>query len=202
MGGRSVEFSLSGMSAELERDGFSLSFAQKVLLTTDGTVTHILEAYAGEPITVVKLSEFSEWWDGADGELALEPGDRVLRRTVLLTGKRTSRAFIYAESVITDRVGSDLLYDLVTGDTPIGKILARSRLETFRELLDYGREPAGAAGAHLGVEATDMLIWRRYRVLARQKPIMMITEKFPVSAFRLPSEAADDPLLTVPARSV
>lgn len=157
---------------------------QRVLLGTDGTVTHILEAYAGEPIEVLKLRQDFDT-AGVDGGLLDLPADgRVLRRRVVLRGRRSKRHLLYAEAVVVpDRVAPTVLDGLVRTEAPIGTLLAENRTETFREILRVDKEPAGASGRHLGVDAATPVIFRTYRIVAQARPIMMITEKFPTDSF-------------------
>jgi chorismate-pyruvate lyase len=158
---------------------------QRMLVGTDGTVTHILEAYAGERVEVVKLRQELELPDAADAELDLSPDDKVLRRRVLLKGAESGRTLLFAEAVVAlARVEPEFLDGLVTTDKPIGILLAEHRTETFREILRMCREPAGRYGEHFGIEADVELISRTYRIVRRQRPMILITEKFPATFFR------------------
>lgn len=165
-------------------DDASFTRFQRMLLGTDGTVTHLLEAYAGEPVEVVKLMQAADVCGGADADLLLSPEDDVLRRRVLLRGAESRRTLLYAEAIVAvSRVEPALLDGLVTTDRPIGALLAEHRMETFREILRVQREPAGPRGAHFGIGESDELISRTYKILQRQLPIILITEKFPATAF-------------------
>jgi chorismate-pyruvate lyase len=159
---------------------------QRILLATDGTVTHILEAYAGEPIEVVKLLQEFDTADEGDGPLRLSgPDEKVLRRRVVLRGARSKQNLLYAEAVVVPgRVEAGFLDGLVGTDDPIGVLLAQARIETFREILRVFREPAGPHGAIFEVDASAELIARTYRILSRGEPILLITEKFPPHLFR------------------
>ena len=157
---------------------------QRMLLGTDGTVTHILEAYADEPIEVVKLLQEFDTSNDDDADLLLA-GDKVLRRRVLLRGSRSRRPLLYAEAVIVvERVEPAFLEGLLNTDKPIGVLLAENRTETFREILRAGREPAEGCGPILGIDASAEVFCRTYRVVARRQPMMMITERFHADAFR------------------
>jgi chorismate-pyruvate lyase len=158
---------------------------QRMLLSTDGTVTHILEAYAGEPIEVVKLlQEFDTCAEG-DAALDLSGEEKVLRRRVILRSSRSRQNLLYAEAVVVpERVEPGFLDGLVGTDEPIGALLARTRLETFREILRVFREPAGVNGAVFGIDPTAELIARTYRIVSGGQPILLITEKFPPHLFR------------------
>jgi chorismate-pyruvate lyase len=159
---------------------------QRMLLSTDGTVTHILEAYAGEPIEVVKVLQEFDTCTEDDAPLDLsEHDEKVLRRRVVLRGARSRQNLLYAEAVVVPgRVEAGFLDGLVATDEPIGALLARGRMETFREILRVFREPAGANGAVFGIDPTVELIARTYRIVSGGRPILLITEKFPPHLFR------------------
>lgn len=166
-------------SSVLELNGF-----QQVLVRTTGTVTTLLEAFAGEPIRVAKLDQGYVEWDGHDSRLDLDPGRPVLRRTVLLRGLESGRNFLFADSLmVPERLAQPVLDGLLGTDTPVGTLLLESRVETFREVLAVGRERAGFCAVHFEIEPDAEMIWRTYRVCARQRAIMLITEKFPAGAF-------------------
>lgn len=166
-------------------DDSSFTRFQRMLLGTDGTVTHILEAYAGEPIEVVKLRQEFDVGGEADAELELSIDDKVLRRRVLLRGTETGRTLLYAEATIAvARVAPEILDGLVATDKPIGALLAAHRTETFREILWAQREPAGRRGVHFGVEASAKMALRRYRVISGGRPIILIVEAFPITSLR------------------
>ncbi len=161
-----------------------LSTFQRILLMTDGTVTDVLEAYANEPIRVVKLSQSFDAIDSANPELDRPTAGRVLRRSILLQGARSGTNFVYADSVINpDHLDSELLEGLLVSDTPLGRLIAEQRIETFREILALGFEPAGACAEHFGIDPATKLVFRTYRILVSHKPIVRITEKFPVTWF-------------------
>lgn len=166
-------------------DPLPLTRFQRMLVGTDGTVTHILEAYADEPVEVVKLLQVFDTSNEGDGHLALLPDDKVLRRRVVLRGRRSRRNLLYAEAVVVaERVDPAFLDGVVGTGKPIGLLLAEHRTETFREILEVGRQPAGPAGAHFGLDATEELIFRTYRIVANRHPIILITERFPPDFFR------------------
>jgi chorismate-pyruvate lyase len=157
---------------------------QRVLLTTDGSVGRILEVYADEPIEVVKLEQWSAPCGQEQPALELGADDEGLRRRVILRGAETCRSFIHAECLIAlERLHPTVRSGLLDTDAPIGKLLTTVRAETFREILSAGRAPAGALCAHFGIDETDELFVRTYRIIANGLPIMLITEKFPTTWF-------------------
>jgi len=156
-----------------------------MLLGTDGTVTHILEAYAEEPIDVVKVLQEVAVADDLDAALNLPSEEKVLRRHVVLRGRQTGRHLLYAEAVVAvGRIEPAVLDGLLATDKPIGVLLAERRTETFREILRVGREPAGTVGAYFGLDPAATLVFRTYVIVAGGRPLIQITEKFPTEHFR------------------
>ncbi len=165
-----------------------LSTFQRILLMTDGTVTDVLEAYANEPIRVVKLAQSFDAVDSSQPELERRTADRVLRRSILLQGAHSGTNFVYADSVLTpDHLHPDVVEGLLVSDKPLGRLIAEHRIETFREILALGFEPAGACAQHFGIDPATKLVFRTYRILVSHRPIVRITEKFPVTWFHSPS---------------
>lgn len=162
----------------------SLSPLQRILVTTDGTVTNILEAYAGEPVQVLKLSQVPGRVGRGGAALEIGGDTLVLRRRVLLQGSRTGTTFLYAESeIVLDRLHPAVRRELVETAKPIGALLGEHRVESFREILAVGQEVAGPHGRYLGVSPGALLVSRSYRVWCDRRPVMVITEKFPSSSF-------------------
>ncbi len=165
-------------------DPFTLSNFQKILLTTDGTITHILEVCLLEAIQIVKLSE----------ELVLPTQDipfveltqktEIIDRKVLLRGKKSGKNFIYAESLIFPEKIDEKFRDKLLGTkTPIGKIWFDCRVETFKEIFNSGKEPANELASYFNIQSESNLLFRTYGVFSKQQLIMLITEKFPESYF-------------------
>ncbi len=166
-------------------DAVPLTRFQRMLMGADGTVTHILEAYADEPIEVVKLHQGVDTSNLGDAQLELSADDEVVRRRVVLRGRRSHRPLLYAEATVAlGRVDPAFLDGLVGTEKPIGVLLAEHRTETFREVLTVDREPAGPCGTHFGISPTAELLFRTYRIVAGHRPAILITEKFPTDFFR------------------
>ena len=158
---------------------------QRIMVGTDGTVTHILEAFAGEAIEAVKLSQELGPSGRADALLELPGESQVLRRRVLLRGTRSARNLLYAEAVVVvARVHLDVLNGMLSTDEPIGRLLAENQVETFREILVVDRAPAGACAVHFGIDPGEEVVSRTYRIISHGLPIMLITERFPADSFR------------------
>jgi chorismate-pyruvate lyase len=162
-----------------------LSSFQRILLTTDGTVTEILEAHLWEAIRIVKLHQECLETDASVPYLDIGPHAPVLIRKIILRGKPSDRNYIYAESIVAlDRLDDRLRHGLIETQKPVGQLMLEARLETFREILSCCLEPAEEIGVHFGIGSDATLISRTYRVFANKQPFMLITEKFPETAFR------------------
>ena len=161
-----------------------LSTFQRILLTTDGTLTDILEAYLFEQIRVAKLSEELTVAASDIPLLDLEQGTEIIDRRILLQGRISHRNFIYAESIIVpDRLDELFRNELLKTRMPIGKIWLEHKVETFKEIVRSGREPAGELATYFDISPDDYLLFRSYRVISHRKATMLITEKFPESYF-------------------
>ncbi len=160
----------------------NLSSFQRILLTTDGTVTEMLEAVLWERMKVVKLSQKLLKADQDLPFLEADKGADVLDRKILLRGVVSHKNHVYAESLILpDRLSDPMRDALLNSAKPIGLLILEERLETFREIMDCGKEPAGEVAEHFLVPPDSFLIYRTYRVFAHRHPIMQVTEKFPES---------------------
>lgn len=166
-------------------DPANLSVFQRIILTTDGTLTEILEAYLSEKIRLVKLSESIEPVTRDILSLDIATGQEVMQRKILLQGKISRNNWVYAESMLVpDRLDEKLKNGLLVSREPMGRLWLENRLETFKEIVDSAREPAEDLADYFKIERSDKLLSRTYRVFSSARPIILITEKFPESFFR------------------
>ncbi|MEH2123777.1 chorismate--pyruvate lyase family protein [Nostoc sp.] len=160
-----------------------LSSFQRILLTTDGTLTEILEAYLLEKIQLVKLSEKLVITKSIPA-LGLDIDTQVIERKILLQGKISLNNFIYAESLIVpERLDTKLKDRLIKSQEPMGRVWLEHKLETFKEIIDSAIETAEDLSEFFNIAREDKMLSRTYRVISNKKPIVMITEKFPESYF-------------------
>jgi chorismate-pyruvate lyase len=161
-----------------------LTAFQRILLKANGTVTAMLEAYFSEPIQVVKLSENLAKMELELPNIKLNPEEQVIARKVLLQGKISRRNFIYADSLILiNNVEERFSHQLLNTKTPIGKVWSEQKVETFKEILDTGIEPANELSNYFCIKPEENLLFRTYSVYSQRKITMIITEKFPESYF-------------------
>lgn len=165
-------------------DPAALSTFQRILLTTDGTVTDMLEAYLCEQIQLVKLSEDFVKTSYYIPPMEIEEATEFIERKILLRGRISRKNYIYAESIIVlDRLEDNFRNELVNTKTPIGKLWFEKRVETFKEIIDSGKYPARELSQYFNIDPEENLFFRTYCVRSNQKYTMMITEKFPESYF-------------------
>lgn len=158
---------------------------QRILLTTDGTVTEILEAQFYEQINLVKLFQETRITNIDIPYLDIKSGTEVLVRKILLQGKDSGENYIYAESILVpEHLSTSLQEGLHSTDKPIGRLMIEAKTETFREILSCKSESADDLAKHFSVKNNSTLISRTYRIFSDQKPIILITEKFPETAFK------------------
>ena len=141
-------------------------------------------AYSGETICAVKLFQEVTSLTQPLPVLELVSKQQVLRRKILLQGEVSRTNFLYADSILVpDRLNKEIRDGLLLSNKPIGKLLVDYKVETFREVLDYGIEQAGSLAEYFQIDETANVIFRTYRVLIGRSPAMLITEKFPTSFF-------------------
>jgi chorismate-pyruvate lyase len=170
--------------AALDWPSADVGVVPRILLATDGTLTHILEAYADEPVQLVKLGHALVTDPDTRAQMALGEHERALRRTILLTGTSSGATFVFADSIVLlDRLPPAVAEGLLETDIPIGKLLYSCRAETYREIIAVGEEHDAAVAAHFGPRGRGPLLSRTYQIVFEDRPVARITEKFPKAAF-------------------
>lgn len=168
-----------------------LSIIPRILLATDGTITHILEAYAGEPIDLVRLS--STLVTDASGleHLGVEVGERTLRRLSLRRGSQSGRVFVHSDSVVVlDRLPEHLAEEFVRTGASLLKLLAKHRIGTFRENIDEWEGMDAEVAGLLGIDRSEILVARTYQIVVGGRPVAWVTERFPRNGFSSPRPRA------------
>ncbi len=161
-------------------DPKDLTSFQRILLTTDGMVTEMLEACFSERMKVIKLFQDYFATDHDIPQLEIKKECKVMQRKIFLRGRLSQKNHLYGDSIIVpDRLDEKIRDGLLNSNKPIGLLILENRLETFREILDCGKERACDLAKDFNIEEDDFLIFRTYTVTANHQPIMLITEKFP-----------------------
>jgi chorismate-pyruvate lyase len=145
-----------------------------MLLTTDGSVTPMLEASFDSPVAVeTRINTVDE----------IRP--RSLYRHAILRLADSGRPLLRASSVLAvDRLPAGARTALLVGEAPIGTVLRDARLETRRELAPYRADTATADDVEaLGVDEGSIVFERTYRILSYSRELAIVTERMPASLF-------------------
>ncbi len=163
---------------ELE-EVYGLNPVQKILLTTDGSITRILMALTGEDVSVKTVTQEVVSADDAVAEaLDVAVGVEVNYRVVnLLSG---GRVLVHAVSYAPlSRLKSEFREDIMRRDVPIGTILARLKIEARREIKDFSVIKADPLMADVfGLLPNALLLKRSYDIITGGRVLMCITEVF------------------------
>lgn len=161
----------------------SLAPLQRMLLINDGTLTEILEAAFLEHIELVKVAQ--NVVDAQAHHTGIFPdigNSALMERKILLRGTKSGRNYAYAESIISLDGLSPLFRDkLLKSNTPLGRLWLEHKLETFKQIQHMGCQPAAELCRHFRCADTSPLLVRTYHVFSGAKPVMAITEYFPLS---------------------
>ncbi|HOU81505.1 MAG TPA: chorismate pyruvate-lyase family protein, partial [Methanoregulaceae archaeon] len=164
---------MEGPLERIEKEHGTLSTLQKILLSTDGSVTSLLEAIEGEEVTIRTLSQKVVPADTKTAEeLEIRPGDQVNHRIVELRNSRTREVLIYAVSdTPLERLEPGFRSDLMRADIPIGRILKKHAIESRREISLMGVRGSDARISRIfGIALNDPVLFRKYRIIRQGKP--------------------------------
>ena len=165
-----------------EEYGETFSNTQKILLTTDGSITAILDVLYGK-ITLTTLDQHFETADKSHAKLVnVSEGEQIKYREVIM--HKDGRPLIYAISHIPlSRCDENICADLVRADIPIGRILKNYNIESRREINNIFIEKPNETLKELFKTDEDMLA-RDYVIINNDEILMWIKEVFPISYFK------------------
>lgn len=116
-----------------------LSPFQKAALTTNGTLTLLLEAFFDEPIVAKTVAFHHECADDVAHSLRAVDGERMITRQVHLIGEESGLIHVAAHSVLAiDRLPVGFEPLLAREKSGIGHVIQRLKLETYRDLQWWG----------------------------------------------------------------
>src|SRR5208283_676089 len=185
-------------------DTSSLDPLQRVLLVTDGTLTEILEATFLERIQLIKVAQQVIHATASHAQLEPDSEQReaLIERKILLQGEESGRNYAYAESLIAvDRLGSSFRDELLESNMPLGRLWLKYKLETFKELQTVQCQSASQLCGYFESPAASQLLVRTYRVFSGARPVMIITEFFPMKYSPSVSNIPTNTQLDIPGQS-
>jgi len=170
----------------LSRDAIrTFSRDLRMLIATNGTLTRILSIVADDEVDVEIVSQ--EIHQTAPKILESEqlPTGRILQRDVILKGRSSGNPFVAAESLIAiDHLPPEIVTSLITTNHPIGELVVGSCLEMFKETPQvWMGEPPSWFVSGADQQSRRKAVGRRYRQLLGGKPVLTITEYFPLDVF-------------------
>ena len=167
---------------DLENDyGQTFSNTQKILLTTDGSITAILDVLYGK-ISLFTLDQHFGIAEERHAKLVnVNAGDEINFREVLM--HKGAQPLIYAIShVPLGRCSEEICSDLLRADIPIGRIRKNYKIESRREVNNNFIEKPDDKLKELFKTDEDFLA-RDYVIIHDDEILMWIKEMFPVSYF-------------------
>ena len=176
---RSLIEKVNALETEYDEE---FSNTQKILLTTDGSITAILDVLFGK-ITLTTLDQHVGIADEEHAKLVnVDAGEEINFREVIM--HRQEKPLIYAISHIPlKRCTKDVCTDLLSADIPIGRILKNYHIESRREINNIFIEKPNDTLKEIFKTDEDMLA-RDYVIINNDKILMWIKEVFPKSYFR------------------
>jgi chorismate lyase len=158
----------------------------QILIATNGTLTRILNVLTNDEIVVQIIKQ--QIHDGSSKMPGMEHSSigRVLQRDILLCGRNSGRPLVAAESFVAiDLLPPAITTSLTETDRPIGEIMAASRIETFKEEAEVWVGDLPTWFTPEGYQdSRTRIVARRYRVIAKAQPVIIITEYFLQSIFQ------------------
>jgi chorismate-pyruvate lyase len=167
---------------DLENDyNWEFSNTQKILMTTDGSITAILDVLYGKIALKTLEQHFEEATEESARLVNVDAGDEVNYREIVM--HKDDYPLIYAVSYIPlKRLSKEMRDDLVRADIPIGRILKKYNAETRREINVIQIEKATDKLKELYNTEEDFLT-RDYTIIMNGEILMWIKEFFPINYF-------------------
>ncbi len=169
----------------LEKEyGSSFSNTQKILLTTDGSITTILDVLYGK----INLSTIKQQIKKSTKEnaklLNICENEQINHREIIMHEKNNNQPLIYAYSLIPIKnLTPEVKYDLTKADIPIGRILKNYNFESRREIKNiYIQKPNPTLKKIYNTN--EKFLSREYNIIQNNKILMWIKESFPTSYFQ------------------
>ena len=185
---KKIQTAESSMPRELSKLNFrTLTPFQRALMVADGTVTKFIEAYTLDPVEIIRMNQ--KLYPLEEDHPWLEAGKNtnVMFREVMIRGVYSHTLYLYGASyIVPGRLQGGIRERLEVQGEGIGRILNDARMETRREVLWFGREKLADVPGEIARVSNGEFISRTYRIIANGKPIVMISERFPVMTDVLP----------------
>ena len=166
---------ISDKLKQIENTFGRLSGVQKILLSTDGTVTVILDILYGKTQVKVLEQRIIKAGDKIAKLLQINKDDQINYRVVLI--HKDNLPLIRAESYTPlKRISPDLKKELTACETAIGMILKKQNLEMRREILSIDADSGDSVKEVF--KNTGLLLSRTYKIISGGETLIWIKEIF------------------------
>ena len=160
---------------ELEKDFGKLSGVQKILLSTDGSVTDILDILYGKTQISVLEQKIIKAGNKTAGLLQINENDEINHRIVLI--HKDNLPLIRAESFTPlKRLTEDFKKELAASENAIGRILKKQNMEMRREILSMEIDRGDSVKEMF--KNSGKLLNRTYKIISGGEILMWINEIF------------------------
>lgn len=158
-----------------------LSSAEKILLSTDGSVTTILDVLKGHVSINTLVQEFIPADKKTAEKLNINPGETVNYRVVIIG---TEKPLIHAVSYIpVKRLDNEFKEDLIRANMPIGRILKKHHIESRREIKSLKATDTNPELSEI-FKNDSIMLSRVYNIIHREEILIRIKETFPHNLFK------------------
>ena len=177
-----IENEINRKIREVEKqNNIKLSTTQKIVLSTNGPLSSILNALFGE----IHLFTLRQHFKKANKEIAekveVNEGDEVHHREIIV--HKHGLPLMYALSYLPkSRCSDGIIEDLVGEKLVIGRIIRKHRIETFREITNISIEKATPTLKEL-FQTNEMMLTREYIMIHDGKIFLWTKESYPISYF-------------------
>lgn len=163
-------------------NNIEFSNTQKILLTTDGSITAILDVLYNK----ITLKTIEQHFEKANKEVVnhfnIDDDETVNNRTIIM--HKEGKPLIFAKSYIPlSRISEEIKDSLMSEDIPIGRILKNYKLETRREIGNIEIIPSNPELERIYKNNDDYLS-RDYDIIHDGMRFMWIQEIFPQNYFK------------------
>lgn len=162
----------------------ALSPVHKILLTTDGSITRVLEALRGEEVRVETIEQRVQPASRKTAKLLnVKEGEKVNYRVVNLRDSKAVLVHAISYAPIS-RLRPEFRADVMRRDMPIGRIMEKLKIEARREVKSFGIVWAKKELCKIfGIEKNALLLKRNYNIIHGRKILLNLTEIFPYEVF-------------------
>ncbi len=152
----------------------------RILLTTDGSVTRILGSLFMKDIKIVTREQRIIKANRYIADLLdINLNENVNFRAVFLVCDKKRLAYAISYSPI-DRLDRRFRDDIARADMPIGRIMAKHKIEARREILDIDIVKSKGLGRIL---SSNIILKRNYNIISNKRVLINITEFFPYELY-------------------